>query len=140
MRSRSKKYKNRFGASAVEFAVVAPVFFLTVFTCLEFSRFWMSETYVESAVFQTARDLSVFGATVEEGRPFAANVLGTIGIQEFDIEISPFDGEVPQTEINDSTTRITVTSSVPASEISLVNSILSDVNIVRTGEFNTNRP
>jgi len=132
--------KNRKGTSSVEFAVVAPVLFLTIFSCIEFSRFWVAETYVESAVFQTARDLSVFGARLDEGRPFAANVLATVGIDEFEIEITPSNDGALQTEIDDTTTLIEVTVSVPSSELSLVSQYLSGVDIVRTAEFQTNRP
>jgi len=135
-----KRQRNRKGASTVEFAFVAPVFFLTIFTSIEFSKFWMAETFVESAVFQTARDLSVFGAQLDEGRPFAADVLSVIGIDEFDIDITAFEFETQQPEITDSTTHIRVEINVPASEVSILNGWLSDVPIVRTAESLTNRP
>lgn len=135
-----KKQKNRKGAAAAEFAFVAPVFFLTIFICIEFSRFWTAETFVESAVFETARDLSVFGAQIEEGEPFAADVLGVIGITHFDITITPFEGEVAQTQILDTTTRIRVSIDVPASEVSILNGWFTSAPISRSAESYTNRP
>ena len=135
-----KRQKNRKGASAVEFTVVAPVFFLTIFACIEFSRFWTAETFVESAVFQTARDLSVFGAQIEEGHPFAADVLGVIGITQFDLTISPFEGDTLQTAITDTTTRIRVAIDVPATEVSVLNGWFTSSNISRVAESFTNRP
>ena len=138
---KSRKGKsNRRGTSAVEFATVAPIFFLTLFACIEFSKFWIAETFVESAVFQTARDLSVFGASVEEGRPFAAGVLSTIGIDDFEITITPLDRGVPQTEIIDTTSHVRVTIEVPAREISTFGSWLKDIPITRSAESITNRP
>ena len=124
----------------MEFASVAPIFFLTVFTCIEFSKFWIAETFVESAVFQTARDLSVFGARVEEGQPFAAEVLSTIGIDDFEITITPRQFDIPQTEIIDTTSHVEVTISVPANEVSIFGGWLKDTPIVRTAESITNRP
>lgn len=154
IRSRRKK-RTRRGATAVEFAMVAPIFFLTVFACVEFGKFWIAETFVESAVFQTARDLSVFGAKVEEGEPFAAMVLARYGIEEFEIEITPLrqtaegdsnndeDVEInltAQDQITDSTSRIRVTIDVPASEVSILNGWLAKSPIIRTAESLTNRP
>ena len=135
-----RKLKNRVGTAAVEFAIVAPIFFISIFGCIEFSKFWMAETFVESAVFETARDLSVFGARVGEGRPFAADILNTFGIEKFDIEIVPFQDGVAQTEITDATTHIQVTVDVPASEISILNGWLATTPIIRTAESLTNRP
>lgn len=135
-----KKQRNRKGTAAVEFAVVAPVFFLTIFACIEFSRFWTAETFVESAVFQTARDLSVFGAKIDEGRPFAANVLSPIGITQFDITVTPFEDGTTQSEITDTTTHIQVTVEVPASEVSYLNAWFVHKPITRSAESITNRP
>lgn len=134
--------RKRRGASTVEFAVVAPVFFLAVFACIEFSRFWVAEAYVESAVFRTARDLSVFGAQVDEGRDFVIdnNLLSVVGIDEFEILVEAFQNNVPQAEIDDATTRIAVTITVPPEEISLFNGILSETPISRTAESFSNRP
>ena len=132
--------KNRTGASTVEFAIVAPIFLLTIFACIEFSKFWMAETFVESAVFNTARDVSVFGARVDEGRPFAEEILGRFGIEDFTIDVVPFQGPVEQPEITDTTTEIEVTINVPASEISIFNRWLSDTSIIRTAESRVNRP
>ncbi len=141
MRIFKKRQNNRQGATTVEFAFVAPIFFLFIFACIEFSRFWTVESYVESAVFQTARHMSVFGARIDEARPFAAQRLGVVGISEFTINVEPFEGILPQAEINDGTTRIMITISVPASEISIVkNGILVDTPIVRQAESITNRP
>ena len=135
-----KKQNNRKGAAAVEFAFVAPVFFLTIFACIEFSRFWTAETFIESAVFQTARDLSVFGAQIDEGRPFAADILGVIGISEFDIEVTPFLNGTVQPEIIDTTSHVQVTISVPSSEISWLNGLFTTAPTTRSSESITNRP
>lgn len=139
--SKSKRRK-RFGATTVEFALVAPIFFLTVFACIEFARFWVAEAYVESAVFRTARDLSVFGAQVDEGREFIVdnNLLSVVGIDKFEIDVEPFQNDIPQAEIDDATTRIAVTLTVEPDEISIFNGILSETPISRTAESFSNRP
>lgn len=142
MKTPISKRKKRRGASTVEFAIVAPVFFFAVFACIEFSRFWVAEAYVESAVFRTARDLSVFGAQVSEGEEFVVdnNLLSVVGIEKFDILVEPFRDDVLQTEIDDTTTRIAVTITVPPEEISILTGILSETSISRTAESFSNRP
>lgn len=135
-----KNRKTRRGATAVEFALVAPVFLLCLFACIDFARFWMTEAIVENAVFQTARHVSVFGATEADAREYAQQELSYIGISEFEIEIAPFANEQRQTVIDDGTTTVQVQLTVPASELTMFSRFFSNAPLVRSTAKQTNRP
>ncbi len=55
--------KNRKGAAAVEFALIAPVFFLLVFGMIEFGRMIMVQQIVTNASREGARMAVLDGAT-----------------------------------------------------------------------------
>ena len=77
IRSRKEKSaQNRDGATSVEFALVAPVFFLMVFICLEFIRLNMIRNLTQDAAYFAARRSMVPGATREEALAEANQVLG----------------------------------------------------------------
>lgn len=50
---------NREGATIIEFAIVAPVFFLLIFAILEYGLFMFHKIIIESIVMQTARQVSI---------------------------------------------------------------------------------
>lgn len=141
MRTMLRNKKNRRGATVVEFALVAPVFFLSLFACIDFARFWMAEAIVENTAFQTARNVSVFGATSAEAEEYARAELAILAIGDFNLEITPFiDGNIQTGEITDETTEIQLELSIPAAELSMFSRFFSSAPLVRTTSKQTNRP
>ncbi len=54
-------FRARDGATAVEFAVILPLFFVLVFTSIEFARFYWVRSTVQFAVEEAARYAMVSG-------------------------------------------------------------------------------
>ena len=63
MSDSQRPLNGRRGATAVEFAVVAPIFFLLVFGLIEFSRMVMCYQVMTSAAREAARAGAIPGAT-----------------------------------------------------------------------------
>lgn len=101
-----KKRQNREGATSVEFALVAPVFFLLVFICVEFIRLNMIRNLTQDASYYAARTAMVPGATVEEARAEAERVLGFMFTQGAEIIIN--DGGALDREAREVTVEIRV--------------------------------
>ena len=57
-----RRRKDREGATAVEFAIVANVMFVMVMTCMEFARLNMVRNLAQDAAYFAARKIIVFGA------------------------------------------------------------------------------
>jgi len=83
-----KRRQNREGATSVEFALVAPVFFLLVFICIEFIRLNMIRNLTQDAAYYAARTSMIPGATVEEAKAEAERVLGFMFTQGAKIVIN----------------------------------------------------
>lgn len=103
----------RNGATAVEFAVVSPIFFLSLFACFEFGKLSMVESFAEDAAFRAARHGVVLGATVEESFEIAVDTLAIVGVRNALVTIEPSFQGVVQYEIDDSTDTISVEISIP---------------------------
>ena len=80
---------NRRGAVAVEFALVAPMFFLFLFAGIEFGRLNMLYHAVDNAAYEAARYTIVPGATASEGRVRAYEVLHKFGIRGGNVLFTP---------------------------------------------------
>jgi Flp pilus assembly protein TadG len=103
---RRSRPRQRWGAATVEFALCAPVFFFLVFGGIELSRVNMLIHTVESSLLQGARRGIIPGATTEQCRQAAQDVLDIGRIRTSTITISP-------AIINDETTSVTISVSVP---------------------------
>ena len=137
----NRKKQKRQGATVVEFALVAPLFFLTVFGCIDFARFWMAESIVENAVFQSARHVSVFGGNQTEAEEFATRELAVVGISDFTLRLTAFENGTPQPNgIDDDTTNIKVEIEVPSEGVSIFSRFLSGQPLIRSTTTSTNRP
>ena len=101
-----KKRQRREGATSVEFALVAPVFFLLVFICVEFIRLNMIRNLTNDAAYFAARTSMVPGATVEEATAEAERVLGFMFTQGAEITIN--DGGVLDRDAREVTVEINV--------------------------------
>lgn len=101
-----KSMRDRWGATSVEFALCAPVFFFLVFGGIELSRVNMLIHTVESALLQGARRGIIPGATAEQCRQAAQDVLDIGRIRSSTITVSP-------TTITETTASVSITVSVP---------------------------
>ncbi len=102
----ARQARRRSGATAVEFAFCAPIFFLFVFAGIELARANMLIHTVESASLQGARRGIVSGATAAQCKSAAQNVLDIARVHESTVTISP-------SKIKESTEQISVQVTVP---------------------------
>lgn len=137
---RNRRHRNRVGATAVEFAVVAPVFILATFFCFDMGRAWIDAAFIEQTAFEVARDISVLGARIDEARPVAQQELSIIGVEDFTLEVRAFQNTIEQTEITDNSTALEVTIEVPLNELAFLSSLFEKRSIRRTAFLKTNRP
>ena len=79
----------KLGMVTVEFAIVAPVFFMFVFAGIEFSRANMIRNSVQNAVYEGARTGIVPGATNAECVAATQSLLDIVGIQQSTIVVTP---------------------------------------------------
>ncbi len=98
--------RRRTGATAVEFAFCAPIFFLLVFAGIELARANMLIHTVESASLQGARRGIISGATAAQCKQASQNVLNVAQVNEYSITISP-------AKITEKTDKISVKVTVP---------------------------
>ena len=98
--------RNRFGGVAVEFAMVAPIFFLVLFGGIEFASIHVTQCAMENAAFEGVRQGIIPGATAEDCRRNAENILDATRIRAYDVVVEP-------SVIDALTEEVTVTVTVP---------------------------
>jgi hypothetical protein len=81
--------QRRRGAAAVEFAIVAPVFFMLLLASFEFSRLNVIRHTADNAAYEAARHAMVPGATASEAVAKANTILRTVGTRGARVTISP---------------------------------------------------
>ena len=133
------KTRNRTGAAAVEFAMVAPLFFLGLFVCFEFGRMSMVEAFAEDAAFRAARHVVVLGATIDESSKEAADRLAILGVRNEEITIEPSVNGSIQDEIDDDTDSIAVRISILVGENVLLSGFFRDLVIEQEAVIATER-
>ena len=79
----------RTGAAAVEFAIVAPIFFILVVSSLEFGRLNVIRHTADQAAYEAARNAMVPGATPDEARQHADRMLRIVGARGAQVDVSP---------------------------------------------------
>jgi hypothetical protein len=79
----------RTGAAAVEFAIVAPIFFVFLLGSLEFGRLNVIRHTADQAAYEAARHGMVPGATAAEARARANRMLGVVGTRGARVDVSP---------------------------------------------------
>jgi Flp pilus assembly protein TadG len=104
--SRSRSAVNRDGATAVEFAITAPILFLFLFAALEFGRYNMIQQTANNAAFEAARACIVPGAAASNGQTAGLNVLKAVGLKGGTVSINP-------ATITNTTTQVTATVTIP---------------------------
>ena len=79
----------RRGATAVEFAVTAPLVFVLFFAQLEFSRANLMRHSIQSAAYEGARRGIVPGATADDVRTEARTILNAVSARNATITVEP---------------------------------------------------
>jgi Flp pilus assembly protein TadG len=129
--SRPRKADSRTGAAVVEFAIVANVMFVMVFTCMEFARMNMVRNLVQDAAYAAARHVIVPGATSEEGVAEAERIMSSMLTSGYTVDISSLDFGA---------TEVTATVSVDLDHVALfVPMFLSNTNFSSTARVKTER-
>ncbi|QDS96828.1 TadE/TadG family type IV pilus assembly protein [Adhaeretor mobilis] len=100
---------DRRGAAAVEFAVVAPIFFVLVIAAFEFGRLNVMRHTADNAAYEAARHAMVPGATAAEAVQRATSILNIVGTRGATVTINP-------SVIDESVEEITVTIDVPMNQ------------------------
>ncbi|MEL7497535.1 MAG: TadE/TadG family type IV pilus assembly protein [Planctomycetota bacterium] len=91
-RRRRRRGEKRSGASAVEFAMVAPAFLIVIVVCAEFSRMSMMRNLAQNACYEASRYVITEGATIEDGIQRAQDILSRLGNVQATIRINNADG------------------------------------------------
>ena len=79
----------RRGAAAVEFAVTAPFFFLFLLAAFEFGWLNVMRHTADNAAYEAARAAMVPGATADEAKSKANNLLGIVGARSAKVTVTP---------------------------------------------------
>ena len=116
MNRKSGSRRGRTGAAAVEFAMVAPLFFLMLFGIIEFGRGMMVQQVIIQASREGAREASLPEATVDSVKDVVQEFAADAGVEikRNHIEVNPH----PQNAINNE--KITVTANVAVSDVSWI--------------------
>ncbi|HUS40736.1 MAG: TadE family protein [Pirellulales bacterium] len=101
--------RRRRGAVVVEFAIVAPLFFLLLFASVEFARMNMLRHAADNAAYEAARHAVVPGGTSAEATTRANTLLGVFGFQSAIVTVNP-------TSLDDDDQSVTVTVDLPVNE------------------------
>ena len=110
--------KHRRGAAAVEFAIVAPVFFLMIFGMIEIGRAIMVQQVITNASREGARLAVLPGTTTSDVTSRVENILAAAGVPGATVQILNEGGGDLDPQAAGYGDVINVTVSVPYSEVS----------------------
>jgi Flp pilus assembly protein TadG len=125
------RHNRRRGATAVEFALTAPLFFLFLLAAFEFGWLNVIRHTADNAAYEAARSAIVPGATAAEARTKADRLLRIVGTRGATINVTP-STVTPQTD------EVTVTIDIPMSSNGLIvprftgNTVINAVSTMRT--------
>lgn len=103
--SRSASQRRR-GATLVEFALVAPVFFMLLFGGIEFAVIGTIRSTSHNAAYEAARKLVIPGAVARDGIDEAERIMSIIGVNTLTVTTTP-------AVITEETQEVTVDISIP---------------------------
>jgi Flp pilus assembly protein TadG len=101
--------RTRHGVATTEFAICFPILMAFLFGCYETSRAYMMQHAAESAAYEAARAGIIPNATPAQCRLIAENVLRSVGVRNFNLNVSP-------SPIQQQSPTISVTIEVPLRE------------------------
>ena len=128
--------KRRRGTSAVEFALVLPVFLSFLLGVLEFARMGMASQVLTNAAREGCRLAALPGKTATDAQNRVNSVLSASGFPNATISLTPAD---PSTATGGTAIKLTV--SVPFSSLSwLGESTFMNVNVTASATFASERP
>ena len=104
---------NRRGATVVEFALAAPIFFLFLMASFEFGWLNVLRHTADNAAYEAARYAMVPGATAAEAKSKANSILKIIGARNAVVTVTP-------AVLTSTTDEVTVTVDVPMKDNALV--------------------
>jgi Flp pilus assembly protein TadG len=96
----------RLGATTVEFALVAPAFFLVIMSMFEFTRLNVLRHTADNAAYEAARVAIVPGATVAQATTEANRLLSIVNARGAQVNFNP-------ATITPETNSVTVTVTIP---------------------------
>lgn len=108
--------RNRRGAAAVEFAIIAPLFFLLIFGLIEFGRMVMVQQIITNASREGARIAVLDGTTKQEVQAAVMNYLQSARIYGVSPEDIPVDPDPPNAAGYGEPVTVTVT--IPFNQVS----------------------
>ena len=73
----------------VEFAIVAPIFFVFIITAFEFGRLNVIRHSADNAAYEAARHAMVPGATAAEAKAKANSLLNIVGTRGARVTVNP---------------------------------------------------
>ena len=88
-RRRQRCKSQRLGAAAVEFAIVAPLFFMLVFGCIEFGRALMVQQILTNASRVGAREAITLNATESEVITTASAYAASTSVSGVIVSVTP---------------------------------------------------
>ena len=103
----------RRGATAVEFAITAPVFFLFLLASFEFGWLNVIRHTADNAAYEAARAAMVPGATAADATAKATSILNIVGVRGATVSITP-------ATVTPSTSEVTVAVDVPMNRNGLI--------------------
>jgi Flp pilus assembly protein TadG len=109
----SRRRCPRCGASVVEFAIVAPIFFLFLMAAFEFGWLNVLRHTADNAAYEAARAVMVPGATAAEAVAKANSILSIVKARGAKVTVTP-------SVITTSTDHVTVTIDVPMTNNALI--------------------
>ncbi len=128
---RRRKGDKRWGASAVEFAIVANIMMIMILACMEFARMNMVRNLAQDAAYFAARQAIVPGATSTEAIEEAESIMDSMLSNGYTVTVS---------EIDKDSTDITVTVAVDLTEVALFAPyFLPDTTIQTVARMRTER-
>ena len=121
----------RRGAAAVEFAILANIVLITVFTCMEFARLNMIRNLTQDAAYFAARHAIVPGATADEAITEADRIMSSLLSDGYTVDVGALNFESGE---------IAVTVSVDLDQVAFFTPMfLSNATIESTARMSTER-
>jgi Flp pilus assembly protein TadG len=108
-RTRSLQRSKRAGVTAVEFAFVAPIFFLLLGVSFEYGRLNIIRHTADNAAYEAARHVMVPGATAAEAVTKANSLLNVVGTRGATVTVNP-------AVLDAATEEVTVTIDIPMNQ------------------------